>query len=357
MKRMRMPKAKALLLLLGVAGFGAGCSDSSSSPGCSNPCDGACVSGRCLTTLASGINDPGWLAVDGTSVYFTVGGNSPASGPGLMRVSKTGGTLATIASQPDLSALALDATSIFWSASDGTLQTASLTGKMPATLASGLHVPQSLALDATSIYFAEANPGRISKVPLAGGAPVPLATGVSFPQGLVVDASNIYWVEGGGAPPDYDTRLMMMPLAGGTPTPLWDDGALATAALAVDAHNIYWTTSSSSTVNGSTVCTGKVLSMPIGGGAPTTLATGQDCPGPIAVDRSAVYWINEGSRYVGALMKIPLGGGAPVTLASGRIDAHAIAIDDTFVYWSEVGASAESTPQTGTGALMKTAKQ
>ena len=56
------------------------------------------------------------------------------------------------------------------------------------------------------------------------------------------------------------------------------------------------------------------MKVPLGGGTPTTLASGQFDPVGIAVDATSVYWVNSGSNTGsadGTVMKVPLGGGTP----------------------------------------------
>jgi hypothetical protein len=84
------------------------------------------------------------------------------------------------------------------------------------------------------------------------------------------------------------------------------------------------------------------MKVPLDGGAPTTLASGQTAPTGTALDGTSVYWVNndssEGSSPNGAVKKVSKSGGAPTTLASGLLTIQSmIAVDATSVYWTGEG--------------------
>ena len=87
--------------------------------------------------------------------------------------------------------------------------------------------------------------------------------------------------------------------------------------------------------------------VPVAGGctsaSPTILASGQDSPSAIAVDSSAVYWIDTGSRQV---MSADLCGTAVTTLVVSTDKITGIAIDDTNVYFLDLGGTQGDGPIT-----------
>jgi hypothetical protein len=220
--------------------------------------------------------------------------------------------------------VAVDATSIYW-ASWGAVTKAPLGGGAPTTLASGQNDPWGIALDATSVYWTDFDAGTVMTMPLAGGTPRTLASGQGSPQVIVVDTTSVYWSHGNGA-------VMKEPLTGGPPETLYPAepsprGFVASEGLAVDANSVYWTTSG-----------GTVMKGPLARGTTKTLASGQGGPGALAVDATSVYWVNKDD---GTVMKVPVDGGTPVRLdpGTGRPSGWSgIAVDATNVYWANQNA-------------------
>ncbi len=236
---------------------------------------------------------------------------------------------------------------LFWCAVGG----AGCSPSEPVTLATGQDIPQAIAVDATNIYWTNRGfqncpttggpctfSGAVMMMPLAGGAPTALATAQKNPGSIAIDAANVYWTNDGtdasGAftPANTDGSVMQVPIGGGTPTTI-ASGQFVVGAVAVDQTSVYWTNA------GTDGTDGHVMKAPIGGGAATTLASGQFGPVNTAVDGASVYWMNRNLFPTGVtVMKVALGGGGPVTLASGgQQEPGAMVVDATHVYWASGG--------------------
>ena len=123
---------------------------------------------------------------------------------------------------------------------------------------------------------------------------------------------------------------MSVPASGGPVTILVPpDPSYDVATLAVDCVNVYYTTTA-----------GTLARIPVGGGTPTTLATGAGAALQLAVDADRVYFVGPDG-----LAAVPIEGGAVTTLAPGSSPAG-IAVDAHDVYWTDVDA----------GTVMKVAK-
>lgn len=155
-----------------------------------------------------------------------------------------------------------------------------------------------------------------------------LASGVQGGQACIaLDARNVYWTDTNG------NAVLTMPLAGGTPT------TLATGqgpdGLAVDGTSAYWILETTNA---------PVAKVPLDGGAPVTLATAQAGTLGLAVDDRNVYWTNQ-LKLTGSVASVPKAGGVVTTIASGQIEPLDVVVDSTSVYWG-----------TADGYVMKAAK-
>jgi hypothetical protein len=71
---------------------------------------------------------------------------------------------------------------------------------------------------------------------------------------------------------------------------------------------------------------GTILRIPNGGGAPVSLIKGQSQPASIAVDDTAIYWVNGETSSPSALVRASLDGSSVTTLVTGAVGTPSAAI-------------------------------
>jgi len=178
--------------------------------------------------------------------------------------------------------------------------------------------PRAIALSGSYVYFAHEN--GIDRVPKDGGVAADggllleaLWSGSSIPRAMAIDSTTIYWTS------ETPGTLFAMPLAGGLPTSLATGDSLL--GLALDVPTVYFVDWG----------IGQIDSVATAGGAKSILGT--DAPGNVymcAVSGDELFYTTYGT-----VAKISTFGGFPDELAIGQSNAYAIAVDQTSAYWSD----------------------
>jgi hypothetical protein len=111
----------------------------------------------------------------------------------IMRTDPATGVSAALARSPSSPILfAADALDLYWTASGpDDLMALPLDGGTPNPLAPGA---VAVATDGTSVYFGHASPGSLAKMPAGGGPVTELAWGLGVVS-IAVDATSVYWAD------------------------------------------------------------------------------------------------------------------------------------------------------------------
>ena len=206
-----------------------------------------------------------------------------------------------------------------------------------------------VALDTVNIYWASqdgSGDALIQSAPLTGGGVSSLGSTTSpfAVGGIAVNSTSIYFaahLAGGGG------GIYQLPLTGGTPAVVWAAGATGRRVdVAVDSGHVYWTDYGSGTGPD-----GAVYSLPLGGGAGSTMAGGIKGPWQLAVDTTNGSF---SAPLTGNVYEVPIGTSSAVLIVAGSPGiASGIAADntDSFVYFGTHPWGSSRTKPGGAGRL------
>lgn len=263
--------------------------------------------------LAAHQIQPANIAVDSSYVYFIDAGDAADRGS-IRRVSKRGGAVTVLASgESEPGSLAVDGSTLYWSANTpdgvGAIRAVAKRGGTAYSMAGNLQGAFALASDDYNLYFATR--GLIMRLSKFGGVPIALAAARCV-NASVVDVSSVYWVENCVITPPAGI-FTVSKLFGGLALPVSSD---APGALAVDASNLYW------------VDNGLTRSQPKGGGPPRLLYDTHNYGAVVASDASNLYLTVDRS-----ILRLAKAGGAPTPVWTGDFVPNGAAVDGGRIYF------------------------
>ncbi len=346
-----------VVLAVAVGVVAGGCGDrtgldvSGTPSGLSSAGGTSCSAGAGTFTLASGLESPSSLVVDSDGAFWISGNN-------VMKVSLCGGLPVTLASQQTPGGLAVDATSVYWPSSvqDSGIYTSLVRvdkeGGATVTIATfddivgfpGANEP--IAVRDGNVYWAgnatchsvldggDCGGMAIISVPLTGGSTTTLASQQPGVGSLAVDATSVYWANWyDDVNNPYDGALLSVPLAGGESTTLASMQG-DPDIIVVNGQNVYWWDDLG----------GNACFVPIQGGGVTTLLTSQLSLSAMAVDAGNVYWATPAPA--GSIQKVAIDrAGMSVTLIDTGGNYTDIAVDGTSLYWIDGSSVVRRTPK------------
>lgn len=331
--------------------------DASTIPADAGPLDGAGGdASRCPPPDAETfvqVTTPTLVTGDAERVYFTSvvhGGTSRILS--CARCGCAGGPREVTSGSFEPFALVVDGEYLWWTDSSevsGALHRTKTTGSDDVSIQ--LAVPTGLAVDATHVYFATIGGvdggvvgngiWRIAKNAFPG-APERLEGSAIAPFSVAVDATHVYWstavgldMTGGfvrtlACVGNLRDDVRRVPKGGGAAETL-ASGERCSVALALDDSDVYYTTLATAATE-----EGQVRRVAKGGGDASTIAARQLGPLGLAVAEGALHWTT--AVTPGAVRRCRLPACSPPDdFATGESAPSAVFVDRTTVYWANQG--------------------
>lgn len=280
--------------------------------------------------VASLASTPRTLVLDGTNLYWTNAADE------VSQCAKSSCIpLRLVGFQPGCDSLAVDATHVYFAnynfQNNSEVKRCAIGGcGGTTTTVADTQTPLVLAINATDVYWTNFNQQTIATCPKTGcaGTATVLGSSITNAWGIALDSTTVYFSQDQGA-----GRIQSCPLAGcGAGPATVINSQINPSDLLVEGPTLYWSESG----------VGRIHRCQIADCANTeiTLVAGQDNPNHLVLYGGTLYW-NDGQH---TLRSIPASGGTSDVIIDGESELSGIAVDATTIYW------------TRTNAIMKIAK-
>jgi uncharacterized repeat protein (TIGR03803 family) len=291
------------------------------------------------------------MAIDNGYVYFAddIGG--------LFRAPKGGGLVTTLLGLNDgevVEMIVIDGDTLFFGTIDltgtlGTIYSMPKSGGTPTTVVTGILTLNDLVVDDQSIYwisFGTPNidfslflaDGRIAKASKDGSNRIVLVSNLSEPTGIAVDGTSVYFAESGAGLGNTSAGVRSMPKNGGGTVTRLTNGT-TTVALAASATDLYFSTFSGN--NGA----GTIQKISKSGGTATTMEQTSGLLTEairLTADKLYAHFV---TTSVEGIRSIPLTGGTATHVVDSVLDTPRFAVDSCSVYYVTINDSVERSPR------------
>jgi hypothetical protein len=198
----------------------------------------------------------------------------------------------------------------------------------PFSISSGVTAYDMVVNSGTLYWVDQGSPGSVWTCTITGNAcnASTFATNQNTPERITLGGSGngtVYWSDFGDG--TADGAIMSLPLAGGTPATV-ASSITTPQGVAADGTYVFWAETGATPP--------QVVRRPVGGGTTSSILTGtSSTPTAVAVGGGMVYWSDAPLGMMGSVGMAAENTLTAMSVSTGQTLPWAIAVDATYVYW------------------------
>jgi hypothetical protein len=197
----------------------------------------------------------------------------------------------------------------------------------PFTIAASVTAYDMVVSNGTLYWVDQQSPGAVWTCTITNNScsAKTFASNQSTPQRITLGGTGngtVFWTDYGSGSM-ADGAIVSLPLGGGTPSTL-ASGRWTPQGIAADDTYVVWAES----------FTDQIVRRPLGSSTTTTLPTGASTsPTAVALAAGTIYWTDAIPTTSGSVDMSPEGSLSQMLVSGGQTSPWALAVDSTYVYW------------------------